>query len=530
MSYNIDHKIEVVKNRMFLVVCVILFGYSVLIFRLINMAFIFNNVKISKNNDSSDVFLIKRSDILDRNGVLLAGNIPTASIYINPKQIRDSRYAIKALHQILPDLDKKALVNAFNSDKSFVWIKRHLVPKEQEKILKIGLPGLYLVADERRVYPHNSLFAHILGYTDTDSRGLAGVERYFDSVLRKNNNESLTLSVDVRLQYIIRNILVDAVKQYKAAGAAVVLLNINNCEILSMSSLPDFDINNPKIAKENELFNRISLGLYEMGSIFKSFIIASALDSKSINIDDVFEVKDGFKIADKIIHDIRPRNGKMTIDEIFMHSSNIGTIQIAAKIGQELQFDYLKKMGLFDPLSIEIAEKATPIFPKKDKWNNITSATVSYGYGVSVTPIHMVEGIASIVGDGCRCRATLIKNRSIDNKEKILDRSTTEIMKYLFNVAVQRGTGMRAIVPRYEISGKTGSANKVVDGSYNNDIGIASFVAIFPSDDPKYLLFIMIDEPKRTDEYKNITGGYVAAPIAGKIVEKIAPLLGISPL
>lgn len=410
-----------------------------------------------------------RQDILDRNGVLIAGNIPTASVYINPNQIRNKAVAINLLSKVLPDMDPKILGQALNSPKNFVWIKRHLVPIEQQAILMAGLPGVYMVPDERRIYPHNNLFSHVLGYTDSDGRGLAGVERYFDSILQdtREGRKPCWLSVDTRLQYLIRNIFREDVAKYNADGGVVALMDIRTREILSIVSLPDFDINNPGKGSDNSMFNRFSLGLYEMGSTFKSFTIASALDSGVVNMEDVFTVGSFLKINDRIIHDYRPRNADMNVEQIFVYSSNIGTAQIAMKMGCEIQSAYLHKLGFFEPLKIELLERAMPLVPKAVKWSDVVVATVSYGHSISVTPVHLMEGIATVVGDGQRCGATLIKQNDSDGAsrcsgKKVFDLATVESMRYLFSKVVRHGTGVRAITTGYDIGGKTGSANKEI--------------------------------------------------------------------
>ncbi|CAK8162372.1 cell division protein FtsI (penicillin-binding protein 3) [Candidatus Xenohaliotis californiensis] len=530
---GVDNLLDRARSRLLIVIISIFIAYFILIIRLFEISYGYSKPQ-SYNNRAvfASGWHPNRLDIVDRNGVLLAVDVPTASVYANPKQIRDIDQVAQFL-SIAIDMDCKLLGELLHQNKkSFVWLKRHLVPKEQQKILELGLPGIYMKSDAKRIYPHNSLFAHILGYTDTDGNGLAGVERYFDNFLLNKDvkDKALQLSIDTRLQYLMHSILSEYMHKHKAFGGVSLLMEVDTGEILSAVSLPDFDINKPSSGRPNEVFNRFSLGLYEMGSVFKSFAIASALDIGAVELNSEFYIGDSFKIADRTIRDYKTNIGVMSVDEIFLRSSNIGTVLITMQMNPNDQYAYLNKLGFFQQTSLELNEKASPIVPKRDKWNVVSRATVSYGHGISVTPIHLLEGIAAVIGGGVLHQATLLQGKKNQSFHRVFAESTSESMKYLFSLAVKRGTGMRALTPGYEIGGKTGSADKIVDGTYSKDSSIVSFAGVFPIDDPKYVLLVMVDDPKKTCNEDRITGGYLAAPIASRMIEKIAPILNVSPL
>jgi cell division protein FtsI (penicillin-binding protein 3) len=475
---------------------------------------------------------LQRGNIVDRNGVLLATSLMTASVYVNPKEIRNAADAARRLSKTL-SLEEKPLLARLKSGKSFVWIKRNLTPKEQYNVNALGIPGLYFQPEERRVYPYGNAFSHLLGYVGVDNKGLAGIERQFDNRLRETtlNHEPLVLSVDARLQSMLRSEMVAAVNEYNAIGATGIILEIGTGEILSMASLPDFDPNKPAKINDDSKFNRATLGLYEMGSTFKSFTMAAGFEYGVANMKSGYDATNSFKVATFTISDTHGKKRWLTVPEIYAYSSNIGTAKMALDIGTKQQKEFLGKMGMFKPVSIEIPEKASPQFP--EDWKEINTVTISYGHGISVTPLHLVEGIATLVNGGTRERMTVLKdgNKDKEESERIVSEQTSKNIRRLMRLVVDHGTGGKADVAGYRVGGKTGTAEKVqASGKYNPDAKIASFVSVFPVDSPKYLVLVMIDEPKGDKStYGFATGGWIAAPVVGRVIARMGPMLGIKP-
>ena len=475
---------------------------------------------------------LQRGNIVDRNGVLLATSLMTASVYVNPKEIRNAADAARKLSKTL-SVDEKLILSRLKSGKSFVWIKRNLTPKEQYSVNALGIPGLYFQPEERRVYPYANAFSHLLGYVGVDNKGLAGIERQFDNRLRETtlNHKPLTLSVDARLQSMLRSEMSAAVNEYNAIGATGIILEIGSGEIISMVSLPDFDPNKPAKIGDESKFNRATLGLYEMGSTFKSFTMAAGFEYGVANMKSGYDATNPLKISTFTIHDEHGKKRWLSVPEIYAYSSNIGTAKMALDIGTQKQREFLDKIGMLKPVDIEIPERSSPQFPQD--WKEINTVTISYGHGISVTPLHLVQGVATLVNGGTRERLTLLKdeNKDKETSEKIVSEQTSRNIRRLMRLVVDHGTGGKADISGYRVGGKTGTAEKVqAGGKYNPDAKIASFVSVFPVDSPKYLVLVMIDEPKGDKStYGFATGGWIAAPVVGKIIARMGPMLGIKP-
>lgn len=475
---------------------------------------------------------LQRGNIVDRNGVLLATSLMTASVYVNPKEIKNAADAARKLSKTL-SLDEKTLLNRLKSGKSFVWIERNLTPKEQYKVNSLGIPGLYFQPEEKRVYPYGNALSHMLGYVGVDNKGLAGIERQFDRRLRETtlNNEPLILSVDARLQSMLRSEMSAAVREYNAIGATGIIMEIGSGEILSMVSLPDFDPNKSAKVSDDSKFNRATLGLYEMGSTFKSFTMAAGLEYGVVNMKSGYDATNPFKVATFTISDTHGKKRWLTVPEIYTYSSNIGTAKMALDIGTKQQKEFLKKMGMFKPIDIEIPERSSPLLP--EDWKEINTVTISYGHGISVTPLHLVQGIATLVNGGMHERMTLLKdgNKGKEARERVISEQTSKNIRRLMRLVVDHGTGEKADVSGYRVGGKTGTAEKVqAGGKYNPDAKIASFVSVFPVDSPKYLVLVMIDEPKGDKStYGFATGGWIAAPVVGRVIARMGPMMGIKP-
>ena len=471
-----------------------------------------------------------RSDIIDRNGVLLATSLPTASLYANPRQILDSKEATQKLVRVFPNINRKKMAEKLSSSKSFVWLKRNLTPKTQFLVNTLGIPGFDFQPTERRVYPHGRLVAHALGLTNIDGRGLSGIEGYFDKVLR-GTEKPLELSIDIRVQSVLREELVKAMLEFRAVGAAGLVLAATNGEVRAMISLPDFNPNKPITASGVAGFNRVTKGVYEMGSTFKLFTVAMALDTGTARLKDRYDATKPIKISRYKISDYHPKNRWLSVPEIIIYSSNIGAAKMALDVGTLGQKKYLKRFGMLTPARIDLPEIGTPLTPAH--WRQINTMTISYGHGISVSPIQLVSGIAALVNGGILYRPRMIKVPKGENiaGSRVLSRNTSKKMRGLMRLVVRHGTGRNADVPGYLIGGKTGTSNKTdLRGGYDRSRRMSSFVAAFPMDKPRYVILIMIDEPKGTKRTRGYaTGGWVAAPVVANVVKRMAPLLGLKP-
>ncbi len=532
--------IEASHNRLHIVMILFAVAFLVICLRVLDVAVISgeNIANIDIESEYQPEQVTKRSDIIDRNGIILATSLATASLYANPKVMLDKQQAMQKLLSAFSDLDKNDLKAKLSSDKSFVWIKRNLTPSEQYKANILGIPGVYFRDEEKRVYPHRNLFSHALGFVNVDGKGLTGLEKQFDSfLLRKVTRSSdqdaetpLTLSLDMRVQNIVREALLESISTFKAKGASGIVMDVNTGEVIAMVSLPDFDPNQPTSAKQDDLFNRATYGVYEMGSTFKTFNMAMALDSGTIKMNSIYDVATPIKIGGFAINDHHPKAKILTAPEVFIYSSNIGSAKIALDVGIPLQKSFLKKIGILDPLPIEIPEKSSPLIPQT--WSKISSMTVSYGHGIAVTPMHVTSATAALINGGLLHPATLLK---IDDEEipseRVISIKTSDNVRKLFRMVVESGTGSKAEVASYLVGGKTGSADKVAVGGYNRHAIISSFIGAFPMNEPKYIVFVMIDEPtgnKSTGGFA--TGGMVAAPVASRIISRIGPMLNVMPV
>jgi cell division protein FtsI (penicillin-binding protein 3) len=472
-----------------------------------------------------------RGDIVDRNGELLATSLRTASMFANPREIRNPQEAAAKLEKVL-GVDRKLLYSRLSSKKSFVWVKRNLSPREQHAANSLGIPGLYFLPEERRIYPYGALLSHTVGYVGLDNTGLAGLEKQLDRRLRDGaqSREALTLSLDVRLQAIMREELKEAVEQYRALGGAGVILDMKTGELLASVSLPDFDPHRPARATDAAKFNRVALGTYEMGSTFKTFTVAMALEHKVVGMKSGYDATNPFKIATFTIQDTHPKKRWLSVPEIYAYSSNIGTAKMALDVGGERQRAFLENLGFMKPVEIELPERAKPQFPTQ--WKDINTVTISYGHGISVTPLHLVRAIAAVAGGGTLPKLTLMKAEgSRAAGERVVREDVSKNICRLMRLVVDHGTGTKADVAGYRVGGKTGTAEKInAGGSYNADAKIASFVGAFPVDDPRYVVLVMVDEPKGDQStYGFATGGWISAPVAGEVISRMGLLYGIKP-
>ncbi|MFQ6018687.1 MAG: peptidoglycan D,D-transpeptidase FtsI family protein [Kiloniellaceae bacterium] len=470
-----------------------------------------------------------RADIVDRNGIVLATNLPTASLYANPRQVLDAEEAARLLAGALPELSQAEVRAKLSTDRGFIWLKRNLTPRQQYAINRLGIPGLYFQREQRRYYPHGSLTAHSVGFTDVDTKGLAGIEQSFDEVLR-GSAEPLALSLDLRVQYVLARELAAAMAAFRAIGAAGMVLDAMSGEILAMVSLPGFDPNRPGRAAADARFNRASLGVYEMGSVFKIFTTAMALDAGVVTLDDGYDTSKPIRAARFTITDYKPKNRWQSVPEIFIHSSNIGTVRMAMDAGTKAQRAFLGRLGLTRPATVELAEVGQPMVPSP--WREINTMTIAYGHGLAVSPVQLTSAVAAVVNGGELKPATLIKRADGERSpgRRVISRATSLQMRQLMRLVVRHGTGRKANAAGYLVGGKTGTADKLIAGRYARNARIASFIGAFPMIDPRFVIFAMVDEPKGNEStHGYATGGWVAAPVVRRVIERIGPLLGVAP-
>ena len=475
---------------------------------------------------------VARADIVDRNGVLLASNLPTHALYVEPRKILDREAAVAALGAVFPDLDPERAAALVASERKTALLRHDLTPEQAYAINRLGIPGLWLERQEQRFYPQGRLFAHAVGFTDVDNRGLAGIEKAAGDELRRRGEADggpLSLSLDIRVQHALAEALESTMTTHRALGAAGIVMDVENGEILALVSLPSFNPKAPNQSGTNGRFNRATLGTYELGSTFKPFTIAMALELGVAGIEDSYDATEPLKVSRHLIRDHHPENRWLTVPEILIHSSNIGAARMAVDVGAERQRAFLDALGMFERMPLETPERGRPIAPRR--WREHTTMTVGFGHGIAVTPLHLIASYAALVNGGVTVTPTLLRREPDTRPEpgrRVISADTSVIMRMLLYAVVAEGTGKNADVPGYLVGGKTGTAEKAVNGRYERDSMITSFVGVFPIDRPRYAVLTLLDEPKGTEEtFGFATAGWTAAPAAGAVIERIAPILGV---
>ena len=521
--------LETGRNRLLVTGIVITLAFAVIGARLVDLT-LFKGGGEPKfaNIDYAPVPPVERADIVDRNGVLLATSLPTASLFFFFFAVIDASESADRLIAVLPKLDRKILLRKLSANSRFIWISRNLTPKQQYSVNRLGLPGFDFQHEEKRVYPHGKLASHTLGLTDVDGRGVSGLEKFFDQSLRIG--EEIKISLDVRIQEMLHHELSSTVSEFNAIGAAGVVIDANSGEVISMVSLPDFDPNDPGASDDEAIFNRATKGVYEMGSTFKLFTAAMALDSGTVSMEGGYDASKPIRIARYTIRDFHAKNRWLSVPEIIVFSSNIGAAKMALDVGAQVQKSYLGRFGLLKPVAVELPEVGRPLMP--NRWREINTMTISFGHGIAVTPLQVASGVATLVNGGLFVPPTLLKRNNSEaiGTKRVLSADTSKKMRALMRMVVSKGTGRKAAVKGYDVGGKTGSADKLSASGYRKNATISSFVGALPISNPRYVLLVMVDEPKgnaRTFNYS--TGGWVAAPAVGKVVQGMASLLGIAP-
>ena len=484
--------------------------------------------------------LASRPDIVDRNGEVLATDIKTASLYAEPKNIIDPDETLELLSTVLPGLEPEQTYNKLKSGAGFVWLKRQLSPRQQADIMGLGLPGIGFRTETKRFYPGGATAAHILGLVNVDNQGIAGLEKYIDSqgladlrelgLASAGNLAPFRTTLDIRVQHIVHDELANAMERYHAIAAGAVVLNAKTGEIVAMASLPDFNPNNPVGAHDKDKFNRMTAGTFEMGSTIKSFTTAMALDSGKVTMESRFDATRPITIGRQTIRDFHGKGRVLTVPEVFIYSSNIGSAREADVVGIDGHREFLKRMGLLDRVKIELPEVATPSEPKV--WKKVHSITIAFGHGMTTTPLQTAVGAAALMNGGKLLVPTLVprtEEEAMASAKQVISEKTSAEMRYLYRLNAEKGSGKRAEVPGYRVGGKTGTAEKVVNGRYSSDKRFNAFLASFPMDDPQYIVLSIIDEPKPEKPGMGATSGLNAAPIVANIIRRSASLLGVKP-
>jgi len=514
--------------------------YSIIAVRLVMFAVVSDSRTVHRVV-SGDAIATARPDILDRNGEVLATDVRVPSLYAEPRRLIDVDEAVELLTADLPDLDATELRERLSSKRGFVWLKRDITPDQQSEIYHQGLPGIGFLNENKRDYPNGAEVSHVLGHVNIDNQGIAGIEKWLDGqglaalhmagLATDRLQTPVQLALDLRVQHALRDELIKARAKYSAIAAAGVVLDVRTGEIVSMVSEPDFDPNNPREALDPTRINRLTTGVYEMGSTFKAFTVAMALDSGKVTLKSMFDAHNPMHYGKFDIHDFEPMQRALSVPEIFTYSSNIGAAHIAMAMGIDAHKAFLKKLGQLDRLRTELPESAEPIVPKR--WGELNTITIAFGHGLSVAPLQAVMGIAALMNGGILLPPTFLKRSEAEAQslgKRVIKPETSAMMRYLMRLNVEKGTASKADVPGYYIGGKTGTADKVVFGRYSNTKVLTDFMAVLPADQPRYLLLIMLDEPHATPESHGFkTSGWNAVPTGGAVVARIAPLLGIQP-
>lgn len=469
-----------------------------------------------------------RLDIKDRNGETLATTLPSYGLYANPKQIWDAVETARALRTVFPDMPEAELISKLSSKKSMVFLKHKLTPIQKQAVWDLAQPGLAFETEPRRVYPNGHLAGHLLGGINDVGKGIMGLEASFDDYLKGADNQELISSIDAKVQHIVESELENAANEYNAVSGSAIVMNVNNGEILAATSWPFYDPNFYGKDQSDKHRNNYLNSVFEMGSTFKAFTFAVALQDKKITPETVFDVSHKFKVGDYEISDFHGTKPALTAREILEHSSNIGTALIAKQVGFERLIEFYKQLGLTSRVNSEV-KSANPILPQK--WGYSESATAAFGHGLAVTPLAMAAAYGAISNGGIYIKPTFIKkpDGAQASGTQIISPETSKILMSLLRDVVKNGTGKNADAPYYDVGGKTGTAEIASKNGYDKNRNNSSFAAIFPSSNPQYVVLVFLSEPK--SKYGGAAkAGEAIAPAINKIISRIGPILGVAPL
>jgi cell division protein FtsI (penicillin-binding protein 3) len=535
---NVDRSSKT-RARIGLVILIFALGYCVIAARLVMFATTEGHA--GRRAASADAIGTARPDIVDRNGEILATDVRTPSLFAEPHRIIDVDEASELLTAVMPDLDAVELRERLSSKRRFVWLKREITPKQREQIHRLGIPGIGFLPENKRVYPSAAELSHVIGHVNIDNQGIAGIEKWLDSrgladlhmagFATEHLQKPIELAVDLRVQHALREELIAARQKFKAVAAAGLISDVRTGEIIAMVSVPDYDPNNPREALDPTRINRLTTGVFEMGSTFKALTVAMALDSGKVTLKSAFDARFPLQYGKFTIHDFHAQNRVLTVPEIFTYSSNIGTARMAVSLGVEYHKWFLKKMRQLDRLRTELPESAEPLVPRR--WMELNTVTIAFGHGLSVAPLQAMMAIGALMNGGNLIAPTFLKRsekEALALATRVIKPETSEKMRYLMRLNVEKGTATRADVQGYYVGGKTGTSEKVIGGRYSKTKVLTSFTAVLPADQPRYALLIMLDEPQATAETHGFTtSGWNAVPVGGTVVARVAPLLGLEP-
>ena len=537
---NVDRTAKA-RARVGLAIAMFVLVYAVIAGRLIFFG-VMSDGAAGKRSTAHDAVATARPDILDRNGEILATDVRTPSLFAEPRKIIDVDEAVELLTAVLPDLDAREMRERLSSKRGFIWLKREVTPKQQQEIHKLGIPGVGFLTENKRVYPNGAVVSHVIGHVNIDNQGIAGIEKWLDArgladlhmagFATDRLQKPVELAVDLRVQHALRDELFAAQQKYKVKVAAAGLItDVRTGEVIAMVSVPDYDPNNPREALDPNRINRLTTGVFEMGSTFKALTMAMALDSGKIGLSSSFDARQPLRYGKFEINDYHAQRRVLTVPEIFTYSSNIGTAKMALALGVEHHKTFLRKMGQLDRLTTEIPESAMPLVPKN--WGELNTVTIAFGHGMAVAPLQAVMAVGALMNGGKLIPPTFLKRSEAEAAEfgkQVVKPETSDRMRYLMRLNAEKGSAKKVDIPGYYVGGKTGTAEKVVNGHYSKTKLLATFMAVFPADQPRYLVTIMLDEPTGTPETKGFaTSGWNAAPTAGLVVERVAPMLGVAP-
>ncbi|MDQ0454788.1 peptidoglycan D,D-transpeptidase FtsI family protein [Rhizobium paknamense] len=529
-------KAEMARRRVGLIILAFTAVYGVIGVRLMHYGYA--QPESTSSIMPPDRLMASRPDILDRNGQVLATDIRTVSLFAEPHKIVDADEAIEKLQTVLPDLDARDTYKRLNSKSHFQWLRRQLTPKQQSQILALGIPGIGFRPEKRRFYPGGSVASHIVGFVNIDNRGMAGMEKYIDNQgladladLGMTSNarlEPVKLSIDLRVQNIVHDVVMNAMINYKAKGTGAVVLDANTGEVLGMASYPDFDPNKPEEGAKEGWLNRMSNGTFEMGSTFKSFTLAMGLDSGRVKLSDSFDARYPIKIGGFTIHDLHGRGTFLSVADIFRYSSNIGTAKIAQTVSIPDHKAFLTRLGLLTKMNTELPEVKMPSQPRE--WRPVNQITIAFGHGVSTTPLQTAVAGMALVNGGKLIPPTFLprsREQADEMAEAVIRPQTSADMRYLFEYNGVIGSGRNARVPGFDVGGKTGTADKVVNGRYDHKLNFNAFLAAFPIKNPRYVVLSFCDEPH--DGEGGMLAANTAAPIVRDIIRRSGSILGVEP-
>jgi cell division protein FtsI (penicillin-binding protein 3) len=491
---------------------------------------------------SSDRVAAARPDILDRNGEVLATDVKVMSVFAEPRRLIDKDEAVELLTAVLPDIDARELRQRIGSRKGFVWVKRAVTPKQQAEVHRLGLPGVGFMPENKRVYPNGPVAAHVLGFANLDGIGISGLEKYIDGqgladlqgagfTMTPRDLAPITTSLDLKVTYALRDELARGIAKFKAKGGAAAILDVATGEVVAMASLPDYDPNNPADALDPNHINRLSVGVYEMGSTFKAISIAMALDLNKVTLNSRIDARDSLRYGRFTIHDFHAQHRVLSVPEVFTYSSNVGTARMALMVGVEGHKSFLRKMGQLTRLRTELPETADPLIPRN--WGELNTMTIAFGQGLNVAPLQAMMAVGALANGGHLVTPTFLKRNEEDAKKdapRVVRPETSEAMRYLMRLNAEVGSAKKVDIKGYYVGGKTGTADKIVHGRYSKDRVLTTFMAIMPSDKPRYLFLTLMDEPQGLPETAGYrTAAWNSGEVTGKVIERVGPMLGLAP-